>query len=119
MATRLPEDTLSASWLASRFAIEPFKLEAMRRAGEVIAFRPAGAREHYYPLWQFDEEWRPLPIVPRLVREGKERGIGENRLYEILAGRSGLSAGGGRLAKSLREGRDEHVLEAIRLARPE
>jgi hypothetical protein len=99
--------------------MEPLRLEAMRRAGELIVFRPDGAREHYYPLWQFDEEWRPLAIVPRLVRESRERGLDENRLYEILAGRSGLSAGGGRLANSLREGRDEHVLEAIRLARPE
>ena len=74
MATRLADDTLSASWLASRFAIEPFKLEAMRRDGEVIAFRPAGSREHYYPLWQFDEEGQPLPIVPRLVQEAPRPG---------------------------------------------
>ena len=119
MATRVAEDTLSASWLAVRLGMEPLRLEAMRRAGELIAFRPDGAREHYYPLWQFDEDWRPLPIVPRLVRESRERGLDENRLYEILAGRSGISAGGGRLARSLREGRDEHVLEAVRLARPE
>ena len=117
MATRLADDTLSASWLASRFAIEPFKLEAMRRAGEVIAFRPAGSREHYYPLWQFDEEGRPLPIVPRLVQEGRERGLRENRLYEVLSARAGLS-GDRRLAESLREGRADHVLDAIRNARP-
>ena len=118
MATRLADDALSASWLASRFAIEPLKLEAMRRDGEVIAFRPAGAREYYYPLWQFDEEWRPLAIVPRLVREARERGLGDDRLYGVLTARAGMSAGPGRLADSLREGRDEHVLEAIRLARP-
>ena len=75
MATRLADDTLSASWLASRFAIEPFKLEAMRRDGEVIAFRPAGAREHYYPLWQFDDEGHPLPVVRRLVVEARGRGL--------------------------------------------
>ena len=43
----------------------------MRRAGELIAYRPDGAREHYYPLWQFDEEWQPLPIIPQLVREAR------------------------------------------------
>jgi hypothetical protein len=117
VATRLGEDMLSASWLASRFAIEPFKLEAMRRDGEVIAFRPAGSREHYYPLWQFDEEGRPLPIVPRLVQEARERGLRENRLYEILSARAGLG-GNRRLADSIPEGRDDHVLEAIRTARP-
>ena len=116
MATRLADDTLSASWLASRFAIEPLKLEAMRRDGEVIAFRPAGAREHYYPLWQFDEEGNPLPIVKRLVVEARERGLSGNRLYEILSARAGLG-GDKRLADSLREGRADHVLDAIRSAR--
>ncbi len=118
MAIRVAEDSLSASWLAVRLGMEPLRLEGMRRAGELIAYRPEGAREHYYPLWQFDEDWQPLPLVPTLVREARERGLPENRLYETLSARSGMSAGGGRLADSLREGRDEHVLEAIRLARP-
>jgi hypothetical protein len=117
VATRAADDTLTASWLAARFAIEPFKLEAMRRAGEVIAFRPPGAREHYYPLWQFDEDGEPLPVVARLVREARERGIRGNRLYEILSARAGLS-GDKRLADSLHQGRVDHVLDAIRSARP-
>jgi hypothetical protein len=116
VATRVADDTLSASWLADRFAIEPFKLEAMRRDGEVIAFRPAGAHEHYYPLWQFDENGQPLPVVPRLVREARERGLRGNRLYEILSARAGLS-GDRRLADSIRDGRLDHVLDAIRSAR--
>lgn len=117
MAIRVAEDSLSASWLAVRLGMEPLRLEVMRRGGELIAYRPDGAHEHYYPLWQFDEEWRPLPVIPALVREARERGLSENRLYEILAARSGLSDGSGRLADSLREGRDEHVFDAIRLAR--
>ena len=116
MAPRVAKDTLSASWLASRIAVEPLRLEAMRRAGELIAYRPAGANEHYYPLWQFDENWRPLPIVPRLVQEARRRGLRENRLYEVLSARSGI-AGGRRVADALREGRSDHVLEAIRQAR--
>src|SRR6266516_4207190 len=111
MAARVAQDTLSASWLADRLAIEPLRLEAMRRAGELIAYRPAGANEHYYPLWQFDESWQPLPIVPRLVQEARRRGLGENRLYEVLTARSGL-ASGRRLADSLREGRVDHLLDA-------
>jgi hypothetical protein len=118
LATRLAEDTLSASWLASRLAIEPRTLDAMRRAGELIAYLPAGAREHYYPLWQFDEEWRPLSIVPQLTREARSRGLSDNRLYEVLNARSGSVAEGRRLADSLREGRVDHVLDSIRSARP-
>jgi len=116
MAARVAQDTLSASWLAARIAVEPLRLEAMRRAGELIAYRPPGANEHYYPVWQFDESWQPLPIVPRLVQEARQRGLRENRLYEVLTARSGL-AGGRRVADALREGRSDHVLEAIRQAR--
>jgi hypothetical protein len=117
LAIRVAEDSLSASWLAVRLGVEPLKLEAMRRAGELIAYRPEGSREHYYPLWQFDEEWQPLPIIPQLVREGRERGLRGNRLYEVLNARAGAT-GSSRLGQSLREGRFEHVLGAIRAARP-
>jgi hypothetical protein len=115
MAARAAQETLSASWLAARIAVEPLRLEAMRRAGELIAYRPPGASEHYYPIWQFDENWQPLPIVPRLVQEARRRGLRENRLYEVLTARSGI-AGGRRVADALREGRSDHVLEAIRQA---
>jgi hypothetical protein len=116
LATRVAENSLSASWLASRLGSEPFKLEAMRRGGELIAYRPEGSREYYYPLWQFDEEWQPLPIIPQLVREAEARGLRGNRLYEVLNARAGVT-GSRRLAESLREGRFEHVLEAVRTAR--
>jgi hypothetical protein len=117
LATRVAEDSLSASWLASRLGAEPFKLEAMRRAGELIAYRPEGSREYYYPLWQFDEEFQPLPIIPQLVREAEARGLRGNRLYEVLNARAGVT-GNRRLGESLREGRVEHVFDSIRTARP-
>jgi hypothetical protein len=117
MVVKAPPDSLSASWLAVRLAIEPRKIEAMRRAGELIAFRPEGAHEHYYPVWQFDAEWRPLLIVPRIVREARAAGLSDNRLYALLNARSGL-AGERRLADALRESRVDHVLNAIRAAKP-
>jgi hypothetical protein len=117
LAVRVAEDTLSASWLATRLGVEPLKIEAMRRDGELIAYRPPAARECYYPVWQFDDEWRPLPIVPRLVQEARARGLGDNRLYEVLNARAGIG-GRRKLGESLREGRIEHVLDAIRAARP-
>jgi hypothetical protein len=115
MSKTLP-DALSASWLASRLGEEPARLDAMRRAGELIAFLPEGAWERYYPLWQFDEEWRPLPNVPRIVGEARRAGLSENRLYQVLNSRLGL-ADRRRLADLLREGREDHVLEAVRSAR--
>jgi hypothetical protein len=54
--------------------------------------------------------------VKRIVVEARERGLPANRLYEILSARAGLG-GDKRLADSLREGRADHVLDAIRSAR--
>ena len=117
MSINVAPDSLSASWLASRLGEEPARIDAMRRAGELIGFRPEGAWEHYYPVWQFDDEWRPLTIIPRLVRTARQAGLGESRLYEVLNARLGL-ADRRRLAHLLRGGREEHVLEAVRSARP-
>ena len=117
MDPRIAEECLSGSWLAQRTAIEPRLIEAMRRAGELIAVRPEGAREHYYPVWQFDEDWRPLPAVQRITRAARERRLSENRLYEVLTRRVGLGAGPrAKLGDALREGREEQVLAAVRAA---
>jgi len=115
MAVKVANDMLSASWLAVRVAIAPFKLDAMRRAGELIAYRPPDAYEHYDPVRQFDEDWQPLPTIPRLVTEARARGLSDNRLYEILNARAGMGSRK-RLGESLREGRVDHVLESIRVA---
>jgi hypothetical protein len=117
MDLKPPPDSLSASWLAVRLGLEPRKIEAIRRAGELIAYRPEGAHEYYYPVWQFDDDWRPQPIVPRLVMAAREAGLSDNRLYALLNARSGLG-GDRKLADALREGRSDHVLNAIRTAKP-
>jgi hypothetical protein len=113
----LRAEALTGSWLAARTALEPRRIEAMRRAGELIGVRPPGSSEHYYPLWQFDEDWRPLPAVQRITRAGRERGLDENRLYEVLSARLGIG-GDQRLASALRADSIESVLTAIRSAKP-
>jgi hypothetical protein len=117
LAKRLSTEALTGSWLSARTAIEPRLIDAMRRDGELIGVRPPGAWEHYYPLWQFDENWRPLPAVKRIKQEARERGLDDNRLYEVLSARLGLG-GEERLASVLRSGRVDRVLTAIRSARP-
>ena len=42
-------DSLTGSWLAERLAIDPLKIEAMRRAGELIAVREPGSGDWHYP----------------------------------------------------------------------
>lgn len=111
----LETEALTASWLAERTALEPRRIEAMRRAGELIGVRPPGSWEHYYPVWQFDEDWQPLPAVRRITQAARERGLDESRLYVVLSARLGLG-GEQRLGSALRSGNVERVLTAIRSA---
>jgi hypothetical protein len=115
LSRRLATEALSGSWLAARTALEPRLIEAMRRDGELIGVRPPGAREHYYPLWQFDDDWQPLPAVKRITVAARERGLDENRLYDVLSRRLGLG-GEQRLGSTLRAGNVDRVLAAIRSA---
>jgi hypothetical protein len=114
---RLSTEALTGSWLAQRLAIEPRLIEAMRRSGELIAVRPPGSWEHYYPIWQFDEDWRPLPAVQRVTRAARERGLSDDRLYEVLSTRLGLG-GEKRLASVMRAENGERVVAAVRAAGP-
>jgi len=106
-------DCLSGSWLAERLAIDPLKIDAMRRAGELIGVRKPGSTEWLYPSWQFSG-WRPRPAIPRIVNVARASGIDEPRLYEILTAPLGLR-GSRRLADLLSEGRDDEVVTAVRL----
>ena len=114
---RLADDALSASWLSARVGTEPERLHAMRRAGTLLAVRPAGASEHLFPLWQFGDDGKPLPCIPRVVEAARAAGLDESRLYELLTRRMGLRDRR-RLVDMMREGSCEHVLAAIRSARP-
>ena len=70
--------------------------------------------EHYYPVWQFDEDWRPLPAVQRVTRAARERGLSDDRLYEVLSTASGSAAR--RLASAMRVDNGEQVVAAVRAA---
>ncbi|HXH08105.1 MAG TPA: hypothetical protein VNI83_16125, partial [Vicinamibacterales bacterium] len=93
---------------------DPARVEAMRRAGELIAVREPGAAEWLYPAWQL-AGWRPRPGVARIVAAAREAGIGEQRLFDVLTAPLGLRAGR-RLADLVREGREDEVVRALRAA---
>jgi hypothetical protein len=101
-----------ATWLAARLAIEPAKIEAMRRDGELIAVREPESTTWLYPPWQFQGR-EPLPSIPRIVRAARETGIDESRLFTILTARRGLG-NGGRVYELLREGRTDDVVRLVR-----
>lgn len=109
-------ECLSASWLAERFAVDPGRIEAMRRDGELIAVREEGTVEWRYPSWQLEGR-TPRRVVPRVVAAAREAGLSERRLYEVLTAPMGIR-GERRLVDLVREGRDEDVVEAVRAAKP-
>lgn len=107
---------LPATWLAQRLGVDPAKLDAMRRAGELIAVRESGSTEWRYPAWQF-EAGKPRPVVARIVAAAREAGLDESQLNERLEGRLGLRTGGPRLVDLLVEGREDDVVAAVRAGR--
>jgi hypothetical protein len=115
MSTTQPA-ALPATWLAERMAVDPARIDALRRAGELIAVREPGSTEWRYPAWQFDAG-RPRDGVARVVQAARESGIDESRLYGLLTMPLGLRGDGRRLVDLLLEGREDEVVAAVRAAR--
>ena len=106
------EDCLPGTWLATRLAVDPFLIDAMRRDGELIAVREPGSTAWLYPGWQFDGR-NPRPVIARIVRAAREKGLDEARLYAILSAPLGLG-GERRVYELLLEGREDEVVELVR-----
>lgn len=114
--TRFP-GTLAAPWLAARMGIDPVRVDALRRAGELIAVREPGSTEWRYPAWQF-EGGKPRRAVARVTAAAREAGLDEARLYDLLTSPMGLGGPDRRsLVDLLLEGRTDEVVASIRLAR--
>jgi hypothetical protein len=106
---------LNGSWLAARWGIDPARVDAMRRDGQLIAVRPEGSRHWQYPAWQF-EHGRPRKGVERIVIAARDAHMDEGRLYSVLTIPLGLGRGGKRLCDLLAEGRVDEVVSAVRSA---
>jgi hypothetical protein len=113
MDVTLLDESLSGSWLSTRLGVGTHRLDAMRRAGELLGVRRPGGYDFLYPGWQFEPDGKPRPVMQRLMQAGRGAGMSDERLYEVLAARTGIS-GDERLADALREGRDEYVLSVVR-----
>lgn len=115
-AGALYPDSIPATWLAARLAIEPAKIDVMRRTGELIAVREPGSVEWRYPAWQFDAG-EPRRGIARIVMAAREAGVDEARLYDVLTSPLGLRESGRRkLVDLLLEGREDEVVAAVRAA---
>ena len=108
-------DALSASWLSTKLGVDTVKINAMRRAGELVAVRPAGSQEWLYPAWQFGPDGRVRPEVERALEAARAHGVRTEQLGSLLERRSGIT-GGERLRDDLIAGRIAHVIAAIESA---
>ena len=113
MDVKLADESLSGSWLSTRLGVGTQRIDAMRRAGELLGVRRSGRHDFLYPAWQFAPDGKPLPGIERIVKEARAAGMSDGRLYEVLAARTGI-AGDERLADAVRAGRDEYVLSVVR-----
>ena len=104
---------MTASWLSTKLGVDTMQIHAMRRAGELLAVRPAGSQDWVYPAWQFNGEGKLRPEVRRVLAAARERGIDTQRLTALLHRRSGMTQRG-TLLDSLLAGNVDHVVAALR-----
>lgn len=109
--------TFTGAWLAMRLGVEPRILDVRRRSGELLGVPAKDGADYVYPAWQFDETGQPLPGIARVIAAGRQAGLDDRELHELLLRRDGMT-GDRQLFDYVRDGREERALEAIRSARP-
>ncbi len=77
---------LTTDWLAARLGVQPARVEALRRAGELLGIRRADGT-HTFPSWQFGKDGRPLPLLARLIGAARAAGIHDEKLHELVSHR--------------------------------
>jgi hypothetical protein len=102
---------LSTDWLAARMGVQPARVEALRRAGELLGVRRADGK-HVFPSWQFGTNGRPLPLVARLVRAARAAGIDDEALHELV-GRRIASIGRDGLVRALADEPADQVMRRL------
>lgn len=104
---------LSASWLSTKLGVDTVTINAMRRAGELIAVRPAGSHDWLFPRWQFDDDGHVTPDVRRVLDTAQDLRLSGEQLNRMLDRRSGMT-GGECLLDDLLSGRVDHVVATLR-----
>ena len=68
---------LSTVWLATRLGVQSARVDAMRRAGELLGVPVPNGRGYVFPGWQFGRDGMPLPALQALVRGARAEGVGD------------------------------------------
>jgi hypothetical protein len=116
---RLRGEALTLSWAAERLGVGVARLEALVRAGELVAIpgpwpmRQAHRSEHgcFLPGWQFGDG-RPRPGVPAVVRAAADAGWTSLDLHLFMT--TPLREGEAAPARLLRAGEVDSVVALIR-----
>jgi hypothetical protein len=109
MAT--PTTGLTTDWLAARLGVQPARVEALRRSGELVGVRRADGK-HVFPSWQFGKDGRPYPLMARLIRAARAAGVDDGTLHELVSRRIRF-VGRDRLVDSLVEDSPDRVLQRL------
>jgi hypothetical protein len=116
----IEERSLSGSELQERLGVSRQRLGQLRKEKKLLGVRLPIHREIYYPLWQFDEDGRPLGVLPRLIKAAEEAGVGALALDALMTNPAAVDAGDGETpADLLRSGdpeAEEYVLGVVRAA---
>jgi hypothetical protein len=104
-------NALTTAWLAARTGEQPARVEARRRAGELVGLRREDG-QHVYPGWQFGRDGKPHSQLAALIAAARAKGLDDRRLHELLSRRSGL-VGSIRPADAARAGDFGPALRAV------
>ena len=105
---------VTGTWLAARFGVDPLKIEAMRRSGELYAVRANGSSEWRYPSWQFEADGKTKPAVKRLLAAAHQQRIDALELDEVLERRKFGLVGGHSVRDALLNGGEARALAEVR-----
>ena len=94
---------LTTDWLATRLGEQPARVEARRRAGELVGVRREDG-QHVYPGWQFGRDGKPHSQLAMLIAAARAKGLDDARLNELLTRRAGLVGSAPRAADAVRAG---------------
>ena len=82
-------NALTTDWLAARLGEQPARVEARRRAGELVGVRREDG-QHVFPGWQFTRNGEPHPQLAALVAAARAKGLDDGRLHALLTRRAGI-----------------------------
>ena len=113
--TTLADESLSGSWLSTRLGIGTQRLDAMRRAGELLGVRRPGGHDFLYPAWQFTEEGEIVDGLEWVIRAAREASLDEETLHFFMV-EPNERLEGETPANLLARGRVDRVVEVLNSA---